>query len=40
MKETRKAIDQFFSDFAGDRPRLELREHRREKFLAIGSALG
>jgi acetyl-CoA carboxylase carboxyl transferase subunit alpha len=40
MKETHKAIDQFFTDFPADRPRLELREHRREKFLAIGSALG
>ena len=40
MRETRKAIAQFFTDFGGDRPRLELREQRREKFLAIGSALG
>jgi acetyl-CoA carboxylase carboxyl transferase subunit alpha len=40
MKETHKAIAQFFTDFGGDHPRLELREKRREKFLAIGSALG
>jgi acetyl-CoA carboxylase carboxyl transferase subunit alpha len=40
MAETRKAIAQFFADFGGERPRLEIREHRREKFLAIGSALG
>ncbi|SFZ85778.1 acetyl-CoA carboxylase carboxyltransferase subunit alpha [Devosia enhydra] len=39
MGETRRAIAQFITDFA-DRGRLELREHRREKFLAIGSALG
>lgn len=39
MAETRKAIGQFLGDFAG-KSRLELREHRREKFLAIGSDLG
>src|SRR5690606_10088655 len=38
LAATRKAIAQFLSDFA-DRSRLELREHRREKFLAIGSNL-
>jgi acetyl-CoA carboxylase carboxyl transferase subunit alpha len=38
MASTRAAISQFLSDFEG-RSRLELREHRREKFLAIGSNL-
>jgi acetyl-CoA carboxylase carboxyl transferase subunit alpha len=38
MESTRSAISGFLSDFAG-RGRLETREHRREKFLAIGSAL-
>jgi acetyl-CoA carboxylase carboxyl transferase subunit alpha len=38
MDSTRGAISGFLSDFAG-RGRLETREHRREKFLAIGSAL-
>ncbi len=38
MAETRRAIAQFLADFDG-RTRLELREHRREKFLAIGSNL-
>ena len=38
MDSTRNAIAQFLGDFAG-RGRLETREHRREKFLAIGSAL-
>lgn len=38
MNETRKAISQFLTDFEG-RSRLELREHRREKFLAIGTNL-
>lgn len=32
------AIETFLKDFAG-RSRLETREHRREKFLAIGTAL-
>ena len=35
---TREAIGRFLTDFEG-RSRLELREHRREKFLAIGSNL-
>ena len=39
MESTRQAITQFLNDFSG-RSRLELREHRREKFLAIGSNLG
>ena len=38
MSETRKAIAQFLGDFGG-KTRLELREHRREKFLAIGTNL-
>jgi acetyl-CoA carboxylase carboxyl transferase subunit alpha len=38
MEATRRAITQFFGDFAV-RSRLELREHRREKFLTIGSNL-
>ena len=36
MDSTRNAISTFLKDFAG-KSRLELREHRREKFLAIGS---
>ena len=39
MERTGKAIAQFLRDFEG-KTRLELREHRREKFLAIGSNLG
>ncbi|GLQ54123.1 acetyl-CoA carboxylase carboxyltransferase subunit alpha [Devosia nitrariae] len=39
MEETGKAIGQFLKDFEG-RGRLELREHRREKFIAIGQSLG
>ena len=35
MDATRDAIASFLADFAG-RGRLETREHRREKFLAIG----
>ena len=38
MASTRSAIEQFLRDFDG-RSKLELREHRREKFLAIGSNL-
>jgi acetyl-CoA carboxylase carboxyl transferase subunit alpha len=38
MASTREALAQFLRDFDG-RSRLELREHRREKFLAIGSNL-
>jgi acetyl-CoA carboxylase carboxyl transferase subunit alpha len=38
MERTGKAIGKFLSDFEG-KTRLELREHRREKFLAIGSNL-
>jgi len=38
MGETRKHIEKFLTDFEG-KGRLELREHRREKFLAIGTTL-
>jgi acetyl-CoA carboxylase carboxyl transferase subunit alpha len=38
MDATRSAISSFLGEFGG-RGRLETREHRREKFLAIGSAL-
>jgi acetyl-CoA carboxylase carboxyl transferase subunit alpha len=38
MERTGKAIGKFLSEFDG-KTRLELREHRREKFLAIGSNL-
>ena len=38
LASTRDAIAKFLRDFEG-RGRLELREHRREKFLAIGSTL-
>lgn len=39
MASTREAIAKFFKDFDGQ-GRLEVREQRREKFLAIGSQLG
>jgi acetyl-CoA carboxylase carboxyl transferase subunit alpha len=38
LESTRTAIARFLSDFA-TQSRLEVREHRREKFLSIGSAL-
>jgi acetyl-CoA carboxylase carboxyl transferase subunit alpha len=38
LDATRGAIAQFLADFAG-KSRLEVREHRREKFLAIGTDL-
>jgi len=38
MASTREAIQGFLNDFSG-KGRLEVREHRREKFLAIGTAL-
>ena len=40
MASTSKAIAQFLVDFPGKRSREEVREHRREKFLAIGTNLG
>lgn len=39
MAATSRAVAQFLSDFPGGRSRLEIREHRREKFLAIGTTL-
>ena len=39
MAATSDAIAAFLRDFPGTRGRLEIREHRREKFMAIGSAL-
>lgn len=39
MAATGDAIAQFLRDFPGSRSRLEIREQRREKFMAIGSAL-
>lgn len=38
MADARSEISRFLSDFAG-KSRLEVREHRREKFLAIGTNL-
>ncbi len=38
MASTREALAKFLADFAG-KSRLEVREHRREKFMAIGTAL-
>ena len=34
-----KAITQFLGDFPGNMGRLEIREHRREKYLAMGTNL-
>jgi acetyl-CoA carboxylase carboxyl transferase subunit alpha len=39
MNSTSKALTQFLTDFPGNRGRLEIREHRRDKFLAIGTNL-
>ncbi|GGA34931.1 acetyl-CoA carboxylase carboxyltransferase subunit alpha [Pelagibacterium lentulum] len=39
MTATKKQILSFLSDFGDGRGPLEIREHRREKFLAIGTAL-
>jgi len=38
MASTREVIAKFLADFAG-KGRLETREHRREKFLAIGTTI-
>ncbi|MBS3850045.1 acetyl-CoA carboxylase carboxyltransferase subunit alpha [Devosia sp. J2-20] len=38
MASTREALAKFLADFSG-KSRLEVREHRREKFMAIGTAL-
>jgi acetyl-CoA carboxylase carboxyl transferase subunit alpha len=39
MNATSDAITGFLRDFPGTRGKLEVREHRREKFMAIGSTL-
>ncbi len=39
MASTAGAIAQFLDDFPGERSKLEVRELRREKFMAIGTAL-
>jgi acetyl-CoA carboxylase carboxyl transferase subunit alpha len=39
MAATADALAAFLRDFPGSRGRLEIREHRREKFMAIGSTL-
>ncbi|MDO8358478.1 MAG: acetyl-CoA carboxylase carboxyltransferase subunit alpha [Devosia sp.] len=39
MAATAEAIGKFLADFPGNRGKLEVREPRREKFMAIGSAL-
>jgi acetyl-CoA carboxylase carboxyl transferase subunit alpha len=39
MAATGTAIAAFLTDFPGNKGKLEVREHRREKFMAIGSAL-
>ena len=39
MASTADAIEKFLADFPGDKGRLQVREQRREKFMAIGSAL-
>ena len=40
MDNTKTAIGEFLASFSGNKGRLEIREQRREKFLAIGSTLG
>jgi acetyl-CoA carboxylase carboxyl transferase subunit alpha len=40
MDGTKTAIGEFLASFSGTKGRLEIREQRREKFLAIGSTLG
>jgi len=39
MASTRTAIADFLQAFPGNRGKLEIREHRREKFMAMGTAL-
>ena len=39
MNSTSAAISKFLSDFVGPKNRLEIREHRRDKFLAMGTNL-
>jgi acetyl-CoA carboxylase carboxyl transferase subunit alpha len=40
LAATGRAIDQFLADFPGNKGRLEIREHRRDKFLAMGANPG
>jgi acetyl-CoA carboxylase carboxyl transferase subunit alpha len=40
MLDTGRAISDFLTHFPGNKGRLEIREQRREKFLAMGSTLG
>jgi acetyl-CoA carboxylase carboxyl transferase subunit alpha len=40
LAATGRAIDQFLADFPGNQGRLEIREHRRDKYLAMGTNLG
>ena len=40
MESARGAIGDFLASFSANKGRLEIREQRREKFLAIGSSLG
>jgi acetyl-CoA carboxylase carboxyl transferase subunit alpha len=37
MDDTKKAILDFLRSFSGNKGRLEIREQRREKFLAMGA---
>jgi acetyl-CoA carboxylase carboxyl transferase subunit alpha len=37
LAATGRAIDQFLADFPGNQGRLEIREHRRDKYLAMGT---
>jgi acetyl-CoA carboxylase carboxyl transferase subunit alpha len=37
MDDTKKAIGEFLASFSGNKGRLEIREQRREKFLAMGA---
>jgi acetyl-CoA carboxylase carboxyl transferase subunit alpha len=39
MRNTADAITAFLREFPGNKSRLQIREERREKFMAIGSAL-
>ena len=39
MASTGEAIGKFLHDFPGNKGKLEIREHRREKFMAIGAGL-
>jgi len=40
MEATRQELQKFLGDFVGKRTRLEIREHRRGKFLTLGAQLG